>query len=71
LLQAQENVLDLEDITDISDILSTFSDHDAVPAHLLALSQSLDDVEIERLSTNTKGMADHLFAGIGRRAAPY
>ena len=70
LLATEENV-DIKELTDIGDILSSFKDNEDVPAHLLALSQSLDEVAVETLVAHSKSVAARLKAANfpGRRPA--
>lgn len=61
-LLATEEKVDISELTDIGDILSSFKDNEDVSAQLLALSQSLDAVEIEALVVHTQRVAARLAA---------
>ena len=61
MLETEEKV-DISELTDIGDILSSFKDNEDVSAQLLALSQSLDAVEVEELAAHTKRVAARLKA---------
>lgn len=62
-LLAQEENVDLKELTDIGDILNTFKDNDDVSPQLLALSQSLEDVNVEALVHRCRRMASRLARG--------
>jgi len=62
-LLAQEENVDLKELTDIGDILSTFKDNDDVSPQLLALSQSLEDVDVEALVYRCRRVASRLASG--------
>lgn len=61
-LLATEEKVDISELTDIGDILSSFKDNEDVSAQLLALSQSLDEVEIEALVAHSRRVATRLVA---------
>ncbi len=62
-LLAQEDKLDIEELTDIGDILSSFKESDEISPYLLALSQSLDDVDVLTLIPKSNQVAAQLAAG--------
>ncbi|MBX3014612.1 MAG: hypothetical protein KF832_24040 [Caldilineaceae bacterium] len=59
-LLAQTEALDVKELTDIGDILSSFKENDEVSEHLLTLSRSLDEVEIRGLVTKLNQVANEL-----------
>lgn len=59
LLTQGENV-DLKELTDIGDILSSFKDNEDVSPYLLALSQSLDEIDVKALVARCRRMAERL-----------
>lgn len=54
--------MDIKELTDIGDILSSFKESDDIPAQLLALSQSLDDVDLDALVAHSRRVATRLTA---------
>lgn len=70
-LLVPEEKLDLKELTDIGDILSSFKESDEIPAQLLALSQSLDEVAIDALLAHSRRVATHLATALrqGRKQA--
>lgn len=54
--------MDLKELADIGDILSSFKENDDIPAQLLALSQSLDEVAVEALVEHSRRVAGRLAA---------
>ena len=54
--------MDLKELTDIGDILSSFKESDEISAQLLALSQSLDEVAIDALVAHSRRVATRLAA---------
>ena len=73
-LLATEEKVDINELTDIGDILSSFKDNEDVSAQLLALSQSLDEVEVEALVAHSRRVATRLAAAnaaarVGKKAA--
>lgn len=63
---ATEEKMDLKELTDIGDILSSFKESDEVSAQLLALSQSLDDVDLDALVAHSRRVATRLTAANAR-----
>lgn len=59
-LLAQEENIDLKELTDIGDILNSFKDNEDVSPYLLALSQSLGEVEIVTLVDRCRRIAERL-----------
>lgn len=52
--------LDLDDLQDVQDLLSSFADNDTISPELLALSQSLDDVHVTTLAEHIDDVAQQL-----------
>lgn len=61
-LLATEEKMDIKELTDIGDILSSFKENDDVPAQLLALSQSLGEVDIDALVAHSRRVVTRLTA---------
>src|SRR5262249_13099413 len=61
-IEEQEEKIDLEEITDIGDILSSFKDNEIVSPYLLALSQGLDDIDAATLITRCRRVTASLVA---------
>ncbi len=62
-LLVEEEKLDLAELTDIGDLLSSFKESEGVSPQLLALSQSLDEVDVTILVAQTRQLAATLAAG--------
>jgi len=65
-LLAQEEKLDIEELTDIGDIMSSFKESDEISPYLLALSNSLDEVDVMTLITKSRQVATDLATGTRR-----
>lgn len=61
-LLAQNETLDVKELTDIGDILSSFKENDEIPPHLLALSQSLGEIDGKTLLAKSERVAAQLKA---------
>lgn len=61
-LLATEEKMDIQELTDIGDILSSFKESDDIPAQLLALSQSLDEVDLDALVAHSRRVVTRLTA---------
>lgn len=61
-LLATEEKMDIKELTDIGDILSSFKESDDIPAQLLALSQSLNEVDLDALVAHSRRVVTRLTA---------
>jgi len=61
--ETKEEDLDLEDLTDVQDLLSSFADNDIISPQLLVLSASLDDVDLTALVKRCHLVAEELANG--------
>lgn len=61
--ETKEEALDLNDLTDVQDILNSFADNDVISAELLALSATLDDIALATLVQQCDAVAVHLATG--------
>jgi hypothetical protein len=62
--ETKDEELDLTELTDVQDLLSSFSDNDVISAELLALSASLDDVDLVALVQQCHTVAAELATSI-------
>lgn len=60
--EIEDDEVDLDDLTDVEDILSSFADNDTVSPHLLTLSASIDDVDVRTLVTHVEEVMGDLEA---------
>lgn len=60
--ETKKDELDLEGLTDVEDILSSFTDNDTISPRLLALSASVGYVDITELVDHSQAVSGH-FAG--------
>ncbi len=68
-LLEEEKKLDIGELTDIGDMLSSFKESDEISPYLVALSNSLDDVDVMTLSPKANQIAAQLAAGERRPTA--
>ncbi len=62
--ETKEEALDLNDLADVQDILNSFTDNDVISAELLALSASLDEIDLLALRQQTRSVAKQLDQGM-------
>ncbi len=55
-----EESLDLDDLADVEDILSSFSDADEISPHLLSLSASVAEIDVHHIAEHTDNVAKEL-----------